>query len=260
VNPLGDSSPTPRRRGSRKTLRQLRAEWKRRTEALDKEIADADKRIEDSKEWQRQLESSDPRARIRNLLLRHSIQKPFGVPSDFLAECDKAVEARDAKFFEKVTKGLTDISAHDRISLIVRTIITVFRDLRNERHAQFLKESAKEYRELLANLKDRSPRTYRKLKQICKHSNLDIETILNPDAEIPPEFEQQLTFLNLPHWPTQKLPLPTIKEIREETIRRIRRQNPRFPIPALKYWSRYFKQAGLPLLPRAKPGPRKNTP
>jgi hypothetical protein len=185
-----DGSPVPRHR-RRKTLRQLRAEWKRYSEALDKESAEAAKRVEDSKEWQRQQESSDPKARIRNLILRHNIQKPFGVQSDFLTECDKAVEARDAKFFDKVARALKDIRAVDDQALIVRTIRAVFKDLRNERHAEFLKESAKEHRQLLANLKDRSPHAYRKLKRICKHSGLDIETILNPTAEIPVEFEER---------------------------------------------------------------------
>jgi hypothetical protein len=201
------------------------------------EIATSNARVLKSKAETEKLADTDHHAWMKTLLLRHSIQKGMGLPSDFSAKLDRAISCGNWEFLEAATKALKEISKTDkRQHLIVRTLLEAFKDLRRLRHEQLLEETSAEHRSELNRLKEQDPEAYR-----CAIEEFRIR--------------------NLPNNRTQKTALPTMAEVRIEATKRIVDENPKWEIPETDDWSRYFKLAKLANLPKGKAGRhRKNVP
>src|SRR4029077_7964408 len=108
---------------------------KEQSEALDREVARSNDLVLKSKAEADQLADTDQHAWMKTLLLRHSIQMGMGIPSDFLAKLNRAIDNGKWEFVAEATKAFKEISQTDkRQHLIVRTLLEAFKDLRRIRH------------------------------------------------------------------------------------------------------------------------------
>jgi hypothetical protein len=210
---------------------------KEQSEALDREIARSSALVRKLKADNDQLAETDQHAWMKTLLLRHSVQLGMGIPSDFIARLNRAIDNGKWEFLAEATKAFKEISQTDkRQHLIVRTLLEAFKDLRRIRNEQFLGETSAKGQAELQRLKEQDPQGYR-----CAIEELRIR--------------------NLPNSRTQKIALPTKAEVRREAVKRIKEKNPDWEIPETEDWTRYLKLAALENLPKSKAGRRrKNLP
>ena len=179
------------------------AKWRARaqatSQALDRELIQNQERIIDAKAQEEKLAKTDPIAWLRQLVLKHKFQASIGVPSDFEAECGKAANRNNVVFFQTAAKALTQIIEGDARyhSLILKTMLEVYHDLRAERHRQFLKDAETLYSRELLWLAQFNPIAYKQLRAFARDSpQINIEAVLKRLSPVPAHLKARLAFLN----------------------------------------------------------------
>src|SRR5262249_28546222 len=145
--------------------------------------------------------------------------------------------------------------------LIVKTMREVFRDLCAERHRRFLAETEAKFKKELYRLSRSNPLAYKQLRAFARHSpGIDIQALRNLKNPIPAAFREQLEFLNEQRLRPKRRPqghtygLPTKQEVREETIRRMKKRCKGWEPAETRHWWKLFKAAKLAGLEPGKAG------
>ncbi|MGA8655939.1 MAG: hypothetical protein WB586_07290 [Chthoniobacterales bacterium] len=208
-------------------LQKWRDSIKARSEALDREVAKRLKEVSDVKAEEERLAKTDRAEWVWQLVLKHKFQVTIGVQSDFEAECGKAASRNDVAFFQSVAKAIEQILEDDERNRrpILKTILEVFHELCAERHRRFLDETQAEVDQKLTQLARSNPAAYKQLLAFARHSpQINVQAVLNRTAPVPAALKEQLAFLNRPRGHIEYYGWPTKKEVREETIRRMRQR------------------------------------